>query len=151
MKDIVSSTETAARALSIQLQIVEARSPNDFENAFSAMTKGSVGAFIAMPSPMLFGEYKRIVELAAKERLPAMYAAREFVDAGGFMAYGANTAELFRRAATYLDKILKGAKSTDLPVEQPTKFEFFINLKTTKTLGIEIPATLLAQADELIE
>jgi putative ABC transport system substrate-binding protein len=100
---------------------------------------------------MLFTEHRRIVDLAAESRLPAMYNAREFVEAGGLMAYGANIAELFRRAAGYVDKILKGAKPADLPVEQPTKFEFLINLKAANAVGLTIPPMLLATADEVIE
>ena len=103
------------------------------------------------PHFTLFEERRRLVDLAAKNRLPAAYFGREFVDAGGLMAYGANGADLHRRAATYVDKILKGAKPGDLPVEQPTKFEFVINLKSAKALGLEVPPLLIAQADELIE
>jgi len=99
----------------------------------------------------LFGEHKRIVDLAAHDRLPAMYQAREFVDAGGLMSYGANLPDLFRQIATYVDKILKGAKPADLPVEQPTKFELVINLKTAKTLGLNVPLPLQQLADEVLE
>ncbi len=100
---------------------------------------------------MVFTERRRLVDLAAKNRLPAVYPWREFVDAGGFMAYGPNLADSLRRAATYVDKILKGAKPADLPIEQPTKFELIINLKTAKALGLTIPPSVLARADELIK
>ena len=121
------------------------------DGAFVTMIREHADAVIQLPSPMLYGEHKRIVELAAKNRLPAMYAAREFVEEGGLMSYGASQPDLFRRAATYVDKILKGANPADLPVEQPTKLELAINLKTAKALGLNVPATLLAQADEVIE
>ena len=107
----------------MQLQLVPADGPDDIASAFSTMAKERAGAFIVLPSPMLFGEHRRIVELAANNRLPGMYQAQEFVDAGGLMSYGANLDDLFRRTATYVDKILKGAKPADLPVERPTKFE----------------------------
>jgi ABC-type uncharacterized transport system substrate-binding protein len=115
------------------------------------MTRESADALILLNSPMLFSEHRRIVELAAKSRLPAMYAAREFADAGGLMSYGANLADVFRRAATYVDKILKGAKPADLPVEQPTKLELVINVKTARELGLTIPREFLLLADEVIE
>jgi putative ABC transport system substrate-binding protein len=151
MARILSDTKDAARALELQLQLVPARDPGDLDGAFAAMTAEHAEALISLPSPMLFVEHRRIVDLAAKSRLPAMYNAREFVEAGGLMAYGANIAELFRRAAGYVNKILKGAKPADLPVEQPTKFEFLINLKAAKALGLTIPPGLLAAADEVIE
>jgi putative tryptophan/tyrosine transport system substrate-binding protein len=150
-KDVLNAAEVAARALGVRLQFVEARGPEDFDRALSDMTSASVGALIVVPSVLFFGERRRLVDLAAKNRLPAVYFVREFVDAGGLMAYGASLTDLFRRAATYVDKILKGAKPSDLPVEQPTKFERVINLKTAKALGLEVPPLLIAQADELIE
>src|SRR5215510_12064007 len=150
-KEKLKGAEVAARALGVRLQFVEARRPEDFDRAFSDMTSAVVGALTMLPSSMLFNERRRLVDLAAKHRLPAVHFARPFVDAGGLMAYGANGPDLVRRAGTYVDKILKGAKPADLPVEQPTKFELVINLKTAKALGLEVPPQLIAQADELIE
>jgi putative tryptophan/tyrosine transport system substrate-binding protein len=115
------------------------------------MTSARAGALTLLPSAMFNREHRRLVDLAAKSRLPAVYASREFVDAGGLMSYGANQSDLFRRAAIYVDKILKGAKPGDLPVEQPTKFELVINLITAKSLGITIPQSVLAHADEVIQ
>jgi putative ABC transport system substrate-binding protein len=135
----------------VQLQFVEARGPADFDRAFSDMTRARAGALTVLSGLMLFNERRRLVDLAAKNRLPAVYTARDFVDAGGLMAYGANRADLFRRAATYVDKILKGARPADLPVEQPTKFELVINVKTAKALGLTIPPSLLARADQIID
>jgi len=149
-KDILKKAEVAARTLGVQLQFVEARRLNDFDRAFSDMTKARAGALTVLSSPLLLGERRRLVDLAAKYRLPAVYPRREFVDAGGLMAYGPSGLDLFRRAATYVDKILKGAKPGDLPVEQPTKFELVINLKTAKALGLTIPPPLLGRADEVI-
>ena len=150
-KDMLKGAEVAARALGVRLQFVEARGPADFDRAFSEMTRARAGALTVLPSNMFFNERRRLVDLAAKNRLPAVYPWREFVDAGGLMSYGPNLADLFRRAATYVDKILKGAKPADLPVEQPTKFELVINLKTAKALGLTIPPSLLARADQVIE
>ena len=151
MKNMLEETESVARRLGIELQLEPARGSNDVETAFSAIAEKQVGAVIVLPSPMFVGEYKRILDLAAKNRLPAMYQVREFVDAGGLMSYGTNLTELNRRSATYVDRILKGAKPADLPVEQPTKFEFILNLKTARALNLELPGTLLTSADEVIE
>ena len=150
-KDMLKGADVAARALGVQLQFVEARGPEDFDRAFSDMTKARPGALTVLTSPMLFSERRRLVGLAATNRLPTVYTLREFVDAGGLMSYGPNAADLYRRAATYVDKILKGAKPSDLPVEQPTKFELVINLKTAKALGLTIPPSLLARADHVVE
>jgi putative ABC transport system substrate-binding protein len=150
-KDILKEADVAARALGVRLQVVEARGPADFERAFSDMTRARAGALTVLPFNMFFSERRRLVDLAAKNRLPVVYPWREFVDAGGLMSYGANVADLFRRAATYVDKILKGAKPADLPVEQATKYELVINLKTAKALGLTIPRSLLLNADEVIQ
>jgi putative ABC transport system substrate-binding protein len=115
------------------------------------MTSARAGALTVLPSGMFIGQRRRLVDLAAKNRLPAVYQSRESVDAGGLMSYGPNFADLFRRAATYVDKILKGAKPGDLPVEQPTKFELVINLKTAKALGLTIPPSVLGRADQVIQ
>jgi putative ABC transport system substrate-binding protein len=149
--DMLKETTNAAAALGIQLQLVEVRSPDDLEHAFSTISKAHVEALFPLPSPMLFAERKRIVELAAVKRLPGMFNAREFVELGGLMGYGASIADLNRRSATYVDKILKGAKPADLPVEQPVKFELLINLETAKTLGVDVPLFLQQRADEVIE
>jgi ABC-type uncharacterized transport system substrate-binding protein len=143
-------TETAG-GLGLKLQLVEVRRPDEFERAFSDMAKGHADALFEFPSPMLFQERRRLVDLAAKHRLPAMYNAKEFIEVGGLIAYGASVPELNRRTAIYADKILKGAKPSDLPVEQPTKFELAINLKTARTLGLNAPSALLATADVLID
>jgi len=150
-KDMLKEAEVAARALGVRLQFVEARGPADFDRAFSEMTRERAGALTMLVSAMLINERRRLVDLAAKNRLPAVYPRREFVDAGGLMSYGPNGAELYRRAATYVDKILKGAKPADLPVEQPTKFELVINLKTAKALGLTIPQSILIRADQVIQ
>jgi putative ABC transport system substrate-binding protein len=151
MEAMLRETETAAQALRLQLQLVPTLGPGDLDGAFVAMTQGRADAVIQLPSPMLYGEHQRIVELAAKSRLPAMYAAREFVEDGGLMSYGASLPDLFRRAAVYVDKILKGANAADLPVEQPTKLEFVFNLKTARELGLVVSRELLLLADEVIE
>jgi putative ABC transport system substrate-binding protein len=150
-QDMLKEAEAAARALGVRPQFVEARGPADFDRAFSDMTRARAGALTVLPNNMFVRERRRLVDLAAKNRLPAVYLGREFVDAGGLMSYGPNSADVFRRAATYVDKILKGAKPSDLPVEQPTKFELVINLKTAKALGLTIPPSLLGRADQVIE
>ena len=151
MARVVKDIEDAARTLGMQLQLAPADSPDEIAAAFSVMMKAGAGAFIVLPSPMLFGEHRRIVELAVSSRLPGMYQAREFVDAGGLMSYGANLDDLFRRTATYVDKILKGAKPADLPVERPTKFELVINVKAARDAGLTINRDILLVADEVIE
>ena len=135
----------------MQPQFIEAQGPDEFARAFSDMTSARAGGLTVLPSARLLREHRRLVDLAAKNRLPAVYTSREFVDAGGLMAYGPDLADMFRRAATYVDKILKGAKPGDLPVEQPTKFDLVINLKTAKALGLTIPPSLLLRADQVIE
>src|SRR5438094_6710580 len=150
-KEMLKAAEVAARALGVRLQFVEARGPENFDRAFSEMTRARAGALTVLPSNMFTNERRRLVDLAAKNRLPAVYPWREGVDAGGLMAYGANFADLYRRAATYVDKILKGTKPADLPVEQPVKFELVINLKAAKALGLTIPSSVLAQADQVIQ
>jgi putative tryptophan/tyrosine transport system substrate-binding protein len=144
-------TEAAAPSLGIKLQPVDVREPNDFEHAFAALKKDRADALFPLRSPLISSQVKRIVELAAKNRVPGMYDASEFAEAGGLMSYGTMLADLDRRAATYVDKILKGAKPADLPVEQPTKFEFVINLKTAKQIGLTIPPEVLARATKLIK
>jgi putative ABC transport system substrate-binding protein len=151
MRDMVRETEVAAQRLGVQLQLLGAEEPNDFDRAFAAMSRERVDALLVFPSPMFYREHRRIVDLATQNRLPAVYPFREAVEAGGLMAYGASLPDLYRRAATYVDKILKGAKPADLPVEQPTKFELVLNLKTAKALGITMPPSLLVFADEVLQ
>jgi putative ABC transport system substrate-binding protein len=150
-KDMLKGAEVAARALGVRLQFVEARGPADLDRAFRDMTRAHADALTVWASAMFVSERRRLVNLAAKNRLPAVYSVREVVDAGGLMSYGPNLADLFRRAATYVNKILKGAKPADLPVEQPTKFEFIINLKAAKQIGLTIPPNVLARADKVIK
>jgi putative ABC transport system substrate-binding protein len=135
----------------VTLLASEAKEPNDIEGAFAAMTKERAGALTVLPAPMLLGQRARIADLAAKHRLPAIYGIPEHVEAGGLMAYAANRLDIFRRAATYVDKILKGAMPADLPVEQPIKFELIINLKAAKQIGLTIPPNVLARADKVIK
>jgi putative tryptophan/tyrosine transport system substrate-binding protein len=143
--------ELAARELGLQLQSLAVRSPEDLDVAFRAAAKERSQALVALRSPVIFNERKRIVDLTIKSHLPAIYDDREFIEPGGLMSYGTNQADLFRRAATYVDKILKGRKPADLPVEQPKKFEFIINLKAAKQIGLTIPPNVLARADKVIK
>ena len=148
---IVEHTRHAARALGMALVPVEARDPKGLEQSFAAMARERANALLLPPDPLFLPYGREIVSLAARRRLPAMYGWREFVEAGGLMAYGPNIPDMFRRAATYVDKILKGAKAADLPVEQPTRFDMLINLKTAKALGLTIPPSILIRADRVIQ
>jgi putative ABC transport system substrate-binding protein len=151
MSDMMNEAEAAARSMGVDLRLVAVQGADEFERAFSTIDGEHADALIVFPSPMLFVERRRIVELATKHRLPSMALGREFVELGGLMSYGASIADLNRRSATYIDKILKGAKPGDLPVEQPTKFELLVNLKTARELGLTIPREFLLLADEVIE
>jgi putative ABC transport system substrate-binding protein len=142
--------EVTARALRLQLQNLELKGPKDIEPAFEAATKGRAGAVLAQAPAVLLSQRARVAELAVKNRLPVMYSRDEFIEAGGLVVYAASTADLSRRAATFVDKILKGAKPAELPVEQPTKFEFVINLRAAKQIGLTIPPNVLARADKVI-
>ncbi len=145
-------TEGAARSLRLQLQSVEVPRAENFDRAFSAVTKGRAQALIVPgPNPVLFANRGQIGSFAQRNRLPSMYGQKEYVDAGGLMSYGPSTADLWRRTATYVDKILKGAKAADLPVEQPTRFELIINLKIAKVIGLTIPQSVLVRADQVIQ
>jgi putative tryptophan/tyrosine transport system substrate-binding protein len=148
---VFKETQGWAPTFGIEVRSVEVREPDDFDGAFEASTRQRPDALIVVEDPLTISNGTRIVQFAARQRLPALYGVREFVDVGGLISYGANVADLFRRSTYYVDKILKGAKPADLPVQQPTKFEMLINLKTTKALGLEMPPTLLARADEVIE
>jgi putative ABC transport system substrate-binding protein len=144
-------TQSAARKLGSDLQRLDVRQPTEIEPAFGALTAAGADALIVFDDPMLWGHRSRIVALAAELKIPAMYGLREFADEGGLMSYGPDRPDQYRRTAIYVDKILKGAKPADLPVEQPTKFELVINLKTAKALNLNLPQTLLLRANELIE
>ena len=147
----LKAVDAAARALGVSVQVVESRGAEGLESAFQTATTGPCDALLVIDDPFTFLLRKRIVELAAKSQLPAMYGPREFAVDGGLMAYGANIEDMFRRAATYVAKILEGAKPADLPVQQPTRFDLMINLKTAKALGLAIPQSLVTLADEVIE
>ncbi len=146
-----SGVGAAARTLGVQLQHVGARDASDLDAAFPAMTRDRIDAVVVSNQPFQYAHRARITELAAKYRLPAMYEIRDYPDVGGLISYGTYFPELFRRAASYVDKVLKGAKPADLPIEPPTKFELVVNLRTAKALGLTIPPAVLRQADEIIE
>jgi putative ABC transport system substrate-binding protein len=148
---VFKETQAAGRTLGIEVQSLEVRGPDDFDGAFEAARKQRPDALITVEDPLTFTYQKRIADFAVADRLPSLHGLRGDVVAGGLMSYGANIGDLFRRAAGYVDKILKGAKPADLPVEQPTRFELVINLKTARALGLTIPPTLLVRADEVIE
>ena len=148
---MISNVKTAARSLGVELLLLEVRGPDEFDGAFAAMANERVGALFVFGDPMLSIHRARLAELAVQNRLPSMHTNRPHVEAGGLMCYGPSFSDLWRRAAAYVDKILKGAKPADLPVEQPTKFELVINLKTAKAIGIVIPQSILLRADEVIE
>ena len=148
---IVKEIEKAASSLGLQVHLAEVRNPGELQQAFSAITKARVGAFL-VPGDNMFDVVKgQLLDLASRNQLPAMYAAKTYVEAGGLMSSAADQNDLFHRAAGYVDRILKGAKPGDLPIQQPTKFEFFINLKTAKALGLTIPRTVVLQADQVID
>jgi putative ABC transport system substrate-binding protein len=147
----LGEAKAATRSLRLRLQPLEARTPDEFESAFSAMSGWRAGALLALVDGMFLLNRARIADLAAKRRVPTMYGLREHVDAGGLVFYGPSLRDMFRRAATYVDKILKGAKPADLPIEQPAKFDLVFNLKTVKAIGLAIPPSLLQRADQVIE
>jgi ABC-type uncharacterized transport system substrate-binding protein len=146
----LKETEFAAKTFGVKLQYLDVRAPKDIETAFRAASKGRADAVLLLASAVFISQRAEIVNLVAKSRLPAIYPFREFVDDGGLMTYGASFIDLFRRAAIYVDKILKGAKPADIPVEQPKKFEFILNLKAAKQIGLTIPPNVLARADKVI-
>jgi ABC-type uncharacterized transport system substrate-binding protein len=149
--DILKDARDAAFALRLHLEVLTVREPSELEAAFAAMKRAQVGALVVLPNPLFLNEHRAIVGLASKNELPAVYFMREFAEAGGLISYGADLDDMVRGAAGYVSRILNGTKPADLPVQAPTKFEFVINLKTARALGIAIPPSLLARADEVIE
>jgi putative ABC transport system substrate-binding protein len=147
----LKAVEAIGRALGLRLQPIAVRSATEFDAAFSAMVQARDNGVVVLSTPLFLGRAKSLAELALKHKLPTMFGPREHVEAGGFLSYSPDRADLYRRAAHYVDKILKGAKPADLPVEQATKFEFVVNLKTAKALGIDLPQSILLRADEVIE
>jgi len=148
---VLTEAANAARILGVQLQVIEPRGPADLNRAFAEIIGARAEALAVLSTPMLYGERTQLVDFAVKHRLPTVFSFRSYVDAGGLMSYGPSVPDMCRRAATYVDKILKGARPADLPVEQPTKFELVINMKTAKALGLTVPHLRLARADEVIE
>ena len=148
--DYLTDTQTAAHSLGLTVQSVEVRTADDFENAFAAVLKGRAQALVVGPGQFMFTHQKQVVEFATRNNLPSIYAWKGPAIAGGLLAYGVNIPQVYRRAAYYVDKILRGAKPGDLPIEQPTKFDFVVNLKAAKSLGIAIPQSILLRADEVI-
>jgi putative ABC transport system substrate-binding protein len=149
--DVKEVFPAVARALRLTIQPWEVRAADDFEKVFAALSKQRPDGLYVGGGPLTLANRKRIADFALKSRLPSMYVRREFVDAGGLMSYGADLADSYRRVATYVDRILKGAKPADLPVQQPSKFELFINLKTAKQIGVTIPQSVLYRADKVIK
>ena len=147
----IKELKVAAHGIGAQLQVLEVQTPDRFDGAFAAMTKERATALLVVTDSLFFGQRRRLVDLAAKAMLPALYSQREFVDDGGLVSYGPSLPDMFRRAATDVDKILKGAKPGDIPIEQPTRFELVINLKTAKALRMMVPQPLLLRADEVIQ
>jgi putative ABC transport system substrate-binding protein len=148
---VVRATEAAARHMQIQVAVVDVRQPADLGPGFDTMTRARSDAFIVIADPLLFGQRRRLVELAARHRLPAVYETRLFPEVGGLLSYGPHPYERFSRAAVYVDRILRGAQPGELPVEQPSRFELVLNLRTVKSLGVKIPPSLLLRADHVIE
>jgi len=147
----ICRARAAAQTLSVQLQPIEVRSPDDFTSAFAATARGGAGALLTMADPVFGTDPRRLARLAAENRLPAMFFEKVFVDAGGLISFGPNILDQFRRAAAYVDKILKGTKPADIPVEQPTRFDLAINMQTAKTLGIAFPSSILIQATDVVQ
>jgi len=144
------STEAEAHKLKLRFQSLEVRNGNDFQKAFEAAKQNRAGAVLVTANPLIFTHFARIADLAIKQRLPTIQSQKEFLEVGGLMMYGPNEGDIYRRAAIYVDKIIKGAKPADLPIERPTKFQLLINLKTAQQIGLTIPPNVLARADKII-
>jgi putative ABC transport system substrate-binding protein len=151
MAAIVEQTRAAAETLGVEIHVVDVQAPDQFESAFAAVIRARAGALIVLPAGVLYGQHPRIVTFTTASHLPALFPEKEVAEAGGLIAYGPSIPASFRRAAGYVDKILRGAKPADLPVEQPTKFELVVNLQTARAIGVTIPTSILLRADEVIE